>query len=187
VTRQVLLVGGFGLPPQLLSRLARDVGGRIAPTGLTIDCGEVEVAKVLRAIDTMDDAVTLIGHSRGGQLARVAAVRRPNVVRRLVTVGTPSSLGPPDRWGVRFVAAAFRRLPARLALDCATADCCAEFRADLRRAVEVTWVAVWSPHDRIVAAHEARHDGAQLVEVRASHLGLVTSPAARSAIANTLA
>ncbi len=177
-----LLVGGFGLPAGVLRPLARDLQGTIVPTGLTIGCGEAEATKVVAAIDAAPEAVVLVGHSRGGQLARVAAARRPEHVRRLITVGTPATIGPPQRWGVPLVTAALRRLPQPIALDCATGDCCAAFRADLARPVAIPWVAVWSPHDRVVPPHEATADGADSVEVHTGHIGLVLAPEGRRAI-----
>ena len=176
----VLLVGGFGLPPAVLGPLARELDARIAPTGLTIGCGEREVQAVIDALDGFDEPATLVGHSRGGQLALVAAARRPDAVRKIVTAGTPTSIGPPRRWGVPLVAAALRRLPVNLALECATGRCCSSFRADLSKPVNVPWTSIWSPVDRIVP--DARRDGTSSVQVRVSHLGLVTSRAGRDAI-----
>jgi pimeloyl-ACP methyl ester carboxylesterase len=178
-----LLVGGFGLPPQVLARLARELDARVAPTGLTIGCGEAEAQKVVHAIDEHDEPVTLVGHSRGGQLAHVAAARRPDKVRAVVTVGTPATIGPPTRWGVPAMASVLRRLPFDLALDCATAACCEQFRADLLAPLAMRWTAIVSPIDRIVPLQDALVDGAdERVEVRASHVGLVTSARGRAAI-----
>ncbi len=73
-----------------------------------------------------------------------------------------------------------------LALDCADGDCCAAFRADLAEPVQVPWTAIWSRADRIVPPTEARHEGADLVEVKASHLGLVTTDHGRAAIARAV-
>lgn len=181
-----LLVGGFGVPPFVLRPLARDVGGTIVPTGLTIGCGEVEARKVIDAIDRSDGPVTLIGHSRGGQLAHVAARRRPDRVIHLVTAGTPRTIGPPDRPGVAVTASILRRIPNPIGLDCATADCCAAFRRDLATRVAVPWTALWSRRDRIVPPHDALLDGANQIEIDATHLGLVTSRQGRNAIARVL-
>jgi len=180
--RSTLLVGGFGVPSRVLRPLARDLGGRIVPTGLTIGCGEVEAQKVVDAIDGAAGDVVLVGHSRGGQLARVAAARRPDRVALLVCVATPAAIGPPNRWGVPLMAAALRRVPSPIALDCATADCCVAFRADLARPVGVAWTAIWSRADRIVPPDEARHEGATHVEVPSGHMGAVVSDASRRVI-----
>ena len=182
-----LIVGGYGLPGKLYAALARELGGIVVPTGLTVGCGEVGAQKVLEAIDRVDGAVILIGHSRGGQLARVAACRRPARVARLVSVATPTSVGPPSRRGVLLVSAALRLLPVDLAIDCAVAPCCTAFRSDLDASVTVPWVALWSPLDRVVPPHEARHTGAELVVARMTHLGFVSTRAGRSAIVGAVA
>ncbi len=182
-----LLIGGFGVPSFVLAPLARDLAGIVVRTHLTVGCGEVEAGKVLDAVDRVDGPVVLVGHSRGGQLARVVAARRADRVERLVTVGTPRRLGPPNHRGVSLVASMLRRVPSRIALNCATAECCADFRVDLGRAVEVPWTAIWSRRDRIVRDGEARHeDATELVEVDATHLGLVTSARGRAAIKNAI-
>src|SRR5690349_11493848 len=114
---KVALVGGFGAPPVLLRGLrdalrkdGSDVA--IAPLGLNTDCGEQTVQRLTAWLDQFGDGqpVAIVGHSRGGQLGRVVAVRRPDLVRRLVTVVTPWSIGPPNRPGVDVVATALRRL-----------------------------------------------------------------------------
>jgi pimeloyl-ACP methyl ester carboxylesterase len=109
----VALVGGFGAPPALLRRLRDALRGaghtvRVAPLGFNVDCSEATVQRLDAWIgDVFGDApVVLVGHSRGGQLARVVAVRHPDTVTRLITVATPWALGPPDRPGVAAVAGA---------------------------------------------------------------------------------
>ena len=84
------------------------------------------------------------------------------------------------------VVSALRRLRVPLALDCATGDCCTTFHAELAAPVRVPWTAIWSPADRIVPPADARHPGAELVEVKASHVGLVTTAQGRAAIANAV-
>ena len=181
-----LLVGGFGLPRRVLSPLARELDAQIVRTGLTVGCGEVETGKVLAAVDGARTPVTLVGHSRGGQLAKVAAVRRPERVVRLVTVATPRAIGPPDNPFIGLIAAALRHIPNPIGLDCATDQCCTQFRQDLDAKVAAPWTVVWSGRDRLVPPDDLLIDGAQQVEVDASHVGLVTSREGRAAIARVV-
>jgi hypothetical protein len=183
---ETLLVGAFGLPRWVLSPLARELDAPIVRTGLTVGCAEDETAKVLAAVDAARAPVTLVGHSRGGQLAKVAAVRRPDQVVRVVTIGTPRGIGPPDNPFISLIASALRHIPSPIGLDCATGECCAQFRHDLDAPVAAPWTAVWSRRDRIVPPDDLLTDGARQIEVDASHVGLVTSREGRDAIAKVV-
>jgi pimeloyl-ACP methyl ester carboxylesterase len=191
----VLLIGGFALPPWSLTQLARALRGAghrvdIAPTGLNLDCGEATVARLL---DRIDSPTTIVGHSRGGQLGLVAAVRRPALVGGLVTVGTPWTVGPPDSPGVRVAARAIRALHAHgvralPSIDCATAACCTRFRDDLRLKPAARWVALWSSADRIAGRDSVPPSRAdEAVDVGGGHLGLVTHDPGIGAVVDAVA
>lgn len=196
--RAVILVGGFGVPPAVLRPLARDLraAGRevvVAPLGVNVDCGERTVQRLLEVIDGIGADVALVGHSRGGQLAKVAAVRRPVAVTRLVTAGTPWTIGPPDRPGVAAVSTALRAARRRgldllPSIDCATAPCCETFRADLHTTPpRARWTALWSSRDRIAGqdAHPPP-DADDDRDTGTSHVGFVTDPRGRRAILDAL-
>lgn len=197
---KVALVGGFGAPPPLLRPLrdtlrrgGYDVG--VAPLGFNVDCGEATAQRLEAWLERFaaGDSVAVVGHSRGGQLARVVAVRRPDLVRRLVTVVTPWSIGPPDRPGVEMVAGVMRALrrrglPVMGAIDCATATCCIQFRAAVEEKPAVPWTALWSSRDRF-AGEDARPprsaDNAR--DIRTGHVGAVTTATGIAAIVAELA
>jgi pimeloyl-ACP methyl ester carboxylesterase len=68
-------------------------------SGLRIDPGYSESA-IQRIADRVDEAhrstgarVSIIGHSMGGALARSAALRIPNAVRHVITLGSPLFFG----------------------------------------------------------------------------------------------
>jgi triacylglycerol lipase len=94
----VLVVGGLATNPQVLSPL-RDwlhrAGSRtlIAPTQYGIACGQRAAVAVegalARHVDATGEQAVIIAHSRGGQFARSVAVRRPELVRGLITLGSP--------------------------------------------------------------------------------------------------
>ena len=195
---RVILAGGFGVPPSALTPLRRhlDAAGYdvvIAPLGFNVDCGERAVERLLELVDTDDAPVAVVGHSRGGQLARVAAVRRPDRVAALVTAGTPWRMGPPQRPGVGAVAAGLRWARARgvdllPSIDCATADCCVAFRRDVEEKPAAQWTALWSSRDR-VAGDDGKPPASADVEIdtRTSHLGFIRDRRGQVAITDALA
>ena len=168
-----------------LTRLGHDVS--IAPLGLNMDCGEGTMAPLLAVVDERRPEV-LIGHSRGGQLAVVAAVRRPDLIEQVITVGTPWAVGPPNRFGVPQMAAVLRRAGPRAgrlmaAVDCGTADCCSELRADLDRPPVAHWTALWSSRDRIAGVlgrPPANADDEE--DLRLGHLRMIVGRRGRQAI-----
>lgn len=190
----MLLVGGFGVPSWSmvpLQRALRDRGHTvtIAATGMNVDCGE---ATVTRLLASLDEPTAVVGHSRGGQVALVAAVRRPELIPTLVTVATPWSIGPPDRPGIDLVARGVRALQRRgvrilPSIDCATASCCDRYRADLGRRPAARWVALWSSTDRVAGVGSRPPAGAdRAVDVGGGHLGMVVRDGGIRAVIDAL-
>jgi pimeloyl-ACP methyl ester carboxylesterase len=171
-----VLVGGFGLPSTYLRPLARRIGGRVARLGMNVDCGE---RSVQRLVEQLEPGSTVIGHSRGGQLGLVAAVRRPDLVHRLITAATPWSIGPPDRPGVAAAASGIRALRRRgidvmASIECRDGACCEQYRADLLRTPEARWSALWSSTDSIAGDDGRPPAGAdEVIDGRTSHLGIL--------------
>lgn len=171
-----MLVPGFGatdfslLPLRgLLRRLGHDV--RTAGLGRVSDdvVGQsARVADIVRSLRTETGlAVALVGWSIGGVLAREAARDAPDVVRRVVTMGTPVVGGP------SYTALAGRYSGEQLA----------EIRAAIaersRVAIEVPITAVWSSNDGIVNPEACiDHDSPDVehVEVTSTHLGMGVDP-----------
>jgi len=193
----VLLASGFGCPPFTLSRLAahlrtdgRDVS--VAPLGFNVGCGEATVTRLADELERAAHPVTLVGHSRGGQLARVLAVRHPEIVDRLVTVATPWSIGPPRQRGIETTTSAIRFLRRHgmksfASIECATGDCCVRFRADLESKPAARWVAVWSPTDKVAGGDTRPPATADVVvETHESHMGVVRSSRGIAAITEAL-
>lgn len=184
-------MAGFGMPRSSMTALARSLREaghtvEVASLGRQLDCGERSVGRLLEQLPT--EPVDLVGHSRGGQFARVLAVRHPERVRRLVTVGTPWSLGPPPGPAIALASAgirAVRRAGVDLlpSLDCATAPCCERFRAELAGDPDVPWTAIWSAGDRVVG-DDARPpaEAEAAVEVPVGHLALVRARAGLAAV-----
>lgn len=179
----MVLVGGFGVPGALLGPLARQLRGEghevsVAPLGLNVDCGERAAARLEAHLD---GPAALVGHSRGGLLAKVVAVRRPDLVERLVTVATPWLVGPPSPAAERIGRAI--RLPSA---GCGTGPCCERLRHDVEQDPAVPWTALWSSADRVAGDLGRPPPAATAVDTGTTHVGAVLSAAGRAAIAEAL-
>lgn len=109
--------------------------------------------------------VRMVGWSMGGFLAREAARERPELVERVVTLGTPVIGGP------KYTAAAevFRRLGYDL--DAVEREC----HERAKRPIEVPVTVVYSRRDGVVAWQACLDDtslDAEHVEVESTHAGL---------------
>lgn len=199
----VVLVPGFLTPRRALAPMAgwlRRGGFRchVARVGLDIGCGD-ELTRALThqvaAVSAREgQAVTLVGHSRGGHLARACAQRCPADVAGVITLGAP----PLDHRGVHPVAAlpaigvaalGTGGVPGLMGLSCFRGSCCAGFRDELERPLPagVSHHAVWSRDDAVVRAHRVRPGPETRVEVRASHCGMLANADVYRAIAAALA
>jgi triacylglycerol lipase len=184
----VLLVPGFMAGDSSLGVLAtwlRRRGSRVSHAGILLntDCGEREVqrigARVRRLAERAGQPVVLIGQSRGGELARVVALRNADVVGALVMLGSPVcgplDVGPSVLNAVRSVARlGDLGVPRMFSSECGTGDCCASYREDLGAPLPdgLRAVAVYSRSDGIVAWQSCLDPSAEHVEVDSSHTGM---------------
>ncbi|WP_433260890.1 alpha/beta fold hydrolase [Actinosynnema sp. CS-041913] len=188
----VLLVPGFGFGDRSLALAAawlRARGYRPAPAriGFNVGCTSELVDRIERRLEEHADLtgrrVVLLGQSRGGWLGRLAAVRRPDLVRGLVTLGSPvlNPLGATS--GVVRVARALARLsalgvPGLLDDDCFTGSCyetnVALLAAELPPSVPA--LAVYSRLDRVAPWHLCQDPSAECVEIRSSHTAMGLHP-----------
>ena len=112
------------------------------------------------------EKVTLIGWSVGGIFTREIAKRRPELVERVITLGSPVS-GDPRRnnfWRVyeRISGYPVDRPPVPVRPE---------------EKPPVPTIALWSPNDGIVAAECARcgpGESDELIEVACTHIGFMT-------------
>jgi pimeloyl-ACP methyl ester carboxylesterase len=175
------------------STLRSNVG---CPERLTRQIESELTSKLARS----DRPVALIGHSRGGLLARAIAVRLGERASHLVLLGSPVSALSRLRVGIsdasigvppagELVIEAGTRARARLDPQCAFPACGCPFPADARAALHASTrvVSIFSRSDPIVPAAWARLEGARNVEVDGTHSGLVYNGAVYREIARTLA
>jgi pimeloyl-ACP methyl ester carboxylesterase len=196
----VVVVPGFFGADASMAELRRWLARRgYVPTGaglgLTLGCSTALVHRLERRTEEHAQAtggpVVLIGHSRGGWLGRLVAVRRPDLVRGVVMMGSPV-LDPLDAQGSvmvvlrLIVGLADRGVPGLLASDCLTGDCRRATEHGLAAAVPVPAVAIYSRADGVVGWRSCRDPGAEWVEVHSNHYGMGTDPDVYLAIAARL-
>ncbi len=199
----VVVVPGFGgadASMGVLSRWLRARGYRPtgAGLGLNLGCTGDLVDRLERRVEEHAGAtggpVVVLGHSRGGWLGRLVAVRRPDLVRGLVMLGSPVL----DPLGARAVVTLACRALVRLSAlgvrglldgDCLTGACRTAAAAGLAAPLPagLPAVAVYSRLDGVVGWELCLDPAAEWVEVRSSHTGLGVDPDVLAALAPRLA
>lgn len=152
-----------------------------------------------RQVERRPPPIALIGHSRGGILARALAGRLQADVSHLILLGSPvgaisqmrswSSARGADAPAAPAVAEASNRARRLLDPDCNVPECGCPFPLDLQRGLHRTTqvVSIFSRNDPIVPARACPIRGARNVEVTGTHSGLAFNQAAYKEIAAALA
>jgi pimeloyl-ACP methyl ester carboxylesterase len=186
--RPALLIPGFLAGDPSLTRMAAwlrsgDVRTYRSGIVLNVDCMEPLMARLeARAEDVARRTgrrLLVIGQSRGGTLGRVLAVRRPDLVDTLVTLGSPVrdqlAITPRTELAVRAVSTlGTLGVPGLFSRDCAAGPCCARSRSQTLRAFPggVRYVSVISERDEIVRPAACADPAAEHVEVSTTHVGM---------------
>lgn len=192
------IAGDWIMP--VLSGWLRRIGYSPCPSAISlhIDCSDRTLARLLPHLERIADAhgqrLTLLGHSRGGLLARAAATTRPDLVERVVTLASPLS----DPFAVTNLtlhaaaAVARRRFERAGRSGCLTADCACPFGA----AFAAPWptgagaprlVSLFTRADEVVGWRACLTTEGHNVEVRGTHTGLLAARNAYVALARALA
>ena len=184
--RPVLLIPGFLAGDGslvTLTRWLRANGYRTQRAGIraNVDCSNEACARLEARLEAFahetGERVALIGQSRGGTFARALAARRPDLVAGIVTLGAPTvsqlRIHPVVLAHVGVIGALGSvKVPGMLRLSCLRGACCRDFRDECMQPVEVPYTALYSRSDGIVDWRSCLDPHAELVEVRASHLGM---------------
>jgi triacylglycerol lipase len=169
------------------------LGWNTACASVAVRVLEDRVGELVREHGTK---AVLVGHSRGGQHARVLAVRRPDLVRTVITLGTPQrriwAMHPALRtaqltgavFGSTFGGASVLRI------SCMQADgCCAAYTTDLGAAPPpgLDIVAVHTREDAVVNWRDCLDPHAEQIRVTGTHSGLIANPQVLGVLHHVLA
>jgi pimeloyl-ACP methyl ester carboxylesterase len=207
----VLLLPGFMAGDSSLSFMAnwlKRVGyaPRRAGIRVNVDCSEKAVRALERRIEMIvsetDEPMRLIGHSRGGMFARVLAVRRPDLIAGVVTLGTPHLATMGDlhpvlqgqinvlcRIGNLGINVLSGRCRAGAPGQGDSSGCCEEFWVDQGAAFprRVPFASIYSRSDGIVNWQACLDPSARQIKVSSSHCGMGVNPDVYAVVAAELA
>jgi pimeloyl-ACP methyl ester carboxylesterase len=185
--RTVMLLPGFATHPIRMRYLARQLeraGHKVKRWGMGFNFGPTEEnlafleARLEEIHARYGRDVVLVGWSLGGLFARELAKRRPGLVAKVVTMGTPFSGSPRanNAWRIyQFVAGHRVDQPP--------------VKTVVAEKPPVETVALWSPRDGIVSPRSARglaHERDRAVALRCTHIGFSYAPEAVHAVLGEL-
>ncbi len=196
--RPILLIAGFLAGPSTIDALEHvlnvagwnvrqaDVGRNAGPAYRGIDQCEQDLADLYQQAG---QKVRVIGHSRGGQYAKILAFRHPEMVEQIITLGSPLQVKYPKYAVVKVPAETLDRLWRTGVFGAVDVE--AEQRVDDERfepiSDDIGFVSIFSKTDGIVDWRTSFDPQATPVEVNASHAGLPNSIAGVGAVAGALA
>ncbi len=177
--RPVIVLPGFGANDNstwVLRRFLEDLDYAVTGWGMGRNTGPGQplIERLIERAVTLnrghDQRVNLVGWSRGGMIAREIARARPDLVRQVITLGTPVKGGPG--------ATSIGRL-----VQASTGLTDAQMRALIRRReatpIKVPITALYSKTDGVVAwraAIDSTNPDVESIEVESSHIGFGANP-----------
>ncbi len=191
--RPVILIPGFlagdwtlRTPFQWLRRMG--YRPRMAGVAFNVMYSEVMLRPLIDSLVALHRRtaarVSLVGHSRGGVLAKVLAHRKPELVEQVITLGSPLSdpfdVHPLTMAGVR--AAHLYNVvryghPASVEM---------RFLRDLAAAPKVPTTSIYSRSDGVVNWRACLRSDINAIEVKGSHVGLALNPEVYRILAHLL-
>lgn len=202
-SRPVLLVPGFlagdaSLTP--MARWLRDLGywPARARMRVNVDCATRAVERLEGELEQLVQRhgrrAVVVGQSRGGSMARVLAVRRPDLLDGIVCLGSPLmdplAVHPLVRAQVIAVGLlGSLGVPGLFSRECRDGDCCALTREQAQAPFPdgVRFVSLYSRSDGIVDWRTCLDPAAENVEVGGSHVGMAVNRSVFRAVGAALA
>lgn len=186
--RPAILIPGFLAGDPSLTRMASWLSTgdfSLVRSGIrwNVNCTEKTVSSIEHrleeAVEKDGRRALVIGQSRGGAIGKVLAVRRPDLVETLITLGSPlrsqtdvhprvwPSIGLVGGLGTVGV-------PGLMSRECMTGDCCRDARKHFisRFPEDVRFISFYSRNDTVVRYEACLDPAAELIEVETSHLGM---------------
>lgn len=188
----VMLIPGFMAGDWTLRQMAaglRDRGFRTyrshihANVGCTLNAAALVESHLERIAAQRGSRVQIVGHSLGGMIARGIAVRRPDLVSGIVTMGSPMLAPAAHHRLLTGGVTVLNRLSAVglkgvMSQDCVSGPCAEVSFHEVRQPLPpgVAMTNVYSRRDGIVDWKACIDPEGEAVEVRASHIGLAVDP-----------
>lgn len=198
----VLLIPGFlagDWTLRLMSAELRNRGFRTyrssitANVGCTLDTALSMEARLEQLAERRGARVQIVGHSLGGMLARGLAVRRPDLVAGIVTMGSPMRAPAAHHALLTRGASLLTKLADAGVSKVMTAECiggeCAHLSfVESQEPIsdDVAMTNIYSRRDGIVAWPACIDPQGEHVEVRASHVGMALDPRVIDAVTDAL-
>ena len=188
--RPLILIPGYGADKwamRPMKKLLNSVGYKVYDWGHGRNKGHVKtdtdkLAETTQGIFEKYDnqQVTLIGWSLGGVLAREVARLNPEIVREVITLGTPLIGGP------KYTVIA-NKYAKSMKMDLNNYE--EEIHAINSQGLSQPITVIYSKSDGVVgwkASIDSYNDHAKNIEVKGSHLGLTVNSQVWKVIVNTL-
>jgi pimeloyl-ACP methyl ester carboxylesterase len=200
--RAVVVVPGFLASDYsllLLRRWLRLIGYRPHVAGFlfNVDCSDRVLERLERLAEalaaTSGRRVAIVGHSRGGHMARALGARRPDLVSHAISMGADLQgmfgISSPTRAAVGVVRRAAVWSGRGRSPDCFRARCDCAFVRDYSATFPVEQVrltSIYTKGDGVVRWERAIVEEADCVEVTGSHIGLMANRKAYRVIVSAL-
>jgi triacylglycerol lipase len=200
--RPVMLIPGFLTGDAQLAPLGSWLhrsghGTHRSGIRLNVDCSAAAIERLEQRLEEFvrleGEPAVLIGQSRGGLFARVLAVRRPDLVQTLVTLGSPHR-NPfavhPFVWaqGATIAVLGGLGVPGLATHRCRNGACCRDVMRDLSAPISsgVHFLSIHSKRDGIVDWQACVDRSAVNVDVRSTHCGMALNAEVYELLHDTL-